>query len=401
MKTYFAGMFLTTGVLAVLGMNVSSQHEVKLPGARSEKLASQFETLQAAVDALPKEGGVVRLPAGKFEISEPLVIRGEDITIEGTGTATHIVNTNTEGQPAIFLSHPDVKNARTDKHNLWRIRLANFRITGNEKSGSGILARRINEIHIDAVTISENGGDGITLDHCYEDPRVSDCLITYNKQVGLNILGCHDIIVSANQFEENNDALHCIDGFNLTMSGNNLDDHLQHGVVIENTYGSVIAANMIEECQRSAIILDRNCYGITVSANVIAHNGGGVDLRDAHGCAISANTFTLMKTDAVRIGPDSGSITVAANHFSNSDIGDGQVRRGTNDLAAAGLVLEGTNHIGISGNGFSGLQSPAIELRGEPSTDILLDGNVFTNVSSQHTDLANPVLGEVIHTPKE
>ena len=87
------------------------------------------------------------------------------------------------------------------------------------------------------------------------------------------------------------------------MSGNNLDDHLQHGVVIENTYGSVIAANMIEECQRSAIILDRNCYGITVSANVIAHNGGGVDLRDAHGCAISANTFTLMKTDAVRIGP--------------------------------------------------------------------------------------------------
>ena len=59
--------------------------------------------------------------------------------------------------------------------------------------------------------------------------------ITYNKAIGLNIIGCHDIVVSANHFEENQDALHCIDAFNLCMTGNNLDDHLGHGVVIENT----------------------------------------------------------------------------------------------------------------------------------------------------------------------
>ena len=53
------------------------------------------------------------------------------------------------------------------------------------------------------------------------------------------------------------------------MSGNNLDNHLGRGVVIENTYGSVVASNMIEECQAEAIVLDRDCYGITLSANVI------------------------------------------------------------------------------------------------------------------------------------
>ena len=78
------------------------------------------------------------------------------------------------------------------------------------------------------------------------------------------------------------------------MTGNGMDDHLGHGVVIENTYGSVVAGNMIEECEGTAIILDRDCYGITLCANVIAHNGGGVDLRDAHGCAVSANTFVLL-----------------------------------------------------------------------------------------------------------
>ena len=82
---------------------------------------------------------------------------------------------------------------------------------------------------------------------------------------------CHDIVVVGNQFEENQDAVVCKDGFNLCMTGNNLDDHLRHGVVIENTYGSVVSGNMIEECNGIAIILDRDCYGITLSSNVIAH----------------------------------------------------------------------------------------------------------------------------------
>ena len=96
----------------------------------------------------------------------------------------------------------------------------------------------------------------------------------------------------------------------------------------------------------------------------------------------------------LRIGPDSGRITVAANNFCNSYIGEGQVKRGTNDLAAAGLVLEGTDNIGIVGNGFSSLESPAIELRGESSTAILLDGNLFTDVTSQHAELKDATHGD-------
>ena len=197
------------------------------------------------------------MPAGEFEIREPLVLRAEDVRLEGAGTATHIKNVNVEGKPALILVHPDGKQSR--KNELWRIHLTGFRITGNEKSGHGIVALGINEIYIEGVTVSYHGGDGIVLDHCYEDPRVCDCLITYNKATGLNLLGCHDIVVASNQFEENFDALRCSDGFNLCMTGNCLDDHLGHGVVIENTYGSVVSGNMIEECNGVAIILDRIC----------------------------------------------------------------------------------------------------------------------------------------------
>jgi parallel beta-helix repeat protein len=364
-----------------------------LPGARSAIDAGQYPTLQAAFDALPESGGVVRIPPGEFEITKPLVIRVDDVCIEGAGTATHIKNLNEEGGSALLIAHPDAEPGRSSQHRLWRVRIANLQITGNEKSGVGIEARLINEVFIQGVTVSRHGSDGILLDYCYEDPRVCDSLITYNRGVGLNLVGCHDIVVASNQFEENQDALHCIDGFNLCMTGNCLDDHLGHGVVIENTYGSVVAGNMIEECKGTAIILDRDCYGITLSANVIAHNGGGIDLRDAHGCAVSANTMTIMATDALRIGPASGRISVGGNSICNSYIGDGQVRRGSNDLLAAGVVLEGARDIGMTGNVFSGVRPKALQLQGEPSRGVTFVGNVVRDAESDHGQLQDAEVG--------
>lgn len=361
---------------------------VILPGARPTIDAAKFPSLQAAFDAVPEGGGLVQLPAGTFEITEPLRIHSEDTCVTGAGTATHIKNLNTDGQPALLVSHLECTDAKTDrKHQLWRIQLTNLRITGNEMSGAGIEARQINEIFLDGVTVSYNGGDGIFLNYCYEDPRITGCLITYNKKVGVNLQGCHDIVVSSCQFEENQDALHCFDGFNLCMTGCCVDDHLGEGVVIENTYGSVLSGNMIEECNGTAVVLDRDCYGITLSANVIAHNGGGIDLRDAHGCAVSANTFTILKTNAVRIGPGSGRITVSANNFSNSYVGDGKVRRGTEDIAAAGLVLEATKDISISGNVFAGLTDKAVTLIGD-SQGIIFANNVLSDVESDLEQLS-------------
>jgi len=369
-----------------------------LPGARPEIDAARFPTLQAAFDALPAEGGAVRLPPGRLEITQPLVLPRGDVLLHGAGAATHIVNLNTDGQPALIIAHPDGEKVTKDNR-LWRVMLSNFRITGNPQSGHGIEAILIEEIFIQGVTVSENGGDGIRLDRCYEDPRVSNCLITYNKGTGLNLLGCHDIVVAANQFEENQDALHCIDSFNLCMTGNCVDDHLGHGVVIENTYGSVVSGNMIEECNGTAVILDRECYGDTISANVIAHNGAGVDLRGAHGCAVSANTFTILKSDALRIGPASGRITVTGNNFSNSHVGGDSVKRQKNDLAAAGMTLEGTADVTISGNLFSSVLPKALELVGDPSRRVVFTSNVLTDVASDHGRLRDSVIGHLVTSP--
>lgn len=383
--------FLTVLVAAIAGIGLfasagGQSGADRLPGASAIVDAAQYPTIQAAIDALPDSGGLLKLPPGTFEIIEPLIVSKADVSIEGCGTATHIKNTNTQGKSALILRHPSEAENRNAE--LWRIRLADFRITGNEKSGHGVEARRINEIFIDGVTVSYHGGDGIRLHYCYEDPRICDSLITYNKATGLNLIGCHDIVVASNQFEENNDALRCYDGFNLCMTGNNLDDHLGHGVVIENTYGSVVSGNMIEECAGAAIVLDRDCYGIALSANVIAHNSsGGIDLKDAHGCAVSANAFTISGKDALTIGPGSGRITVTANNFSDSYIGEGEIKRAPNDRIAGGMVLDGTKDVAVVGNLFSGLKPKALTVKGESTDSVLLCANVLVD---SKTDCGKP-----------
>jgi parallel beta-helix repeat protein len=346
--------------------------------------ASEYPTLQAAFDALPQSGGIVYIPPGDYELTEPLVLRRENTRIEGAGPATHLINKNESGKPALHI-RPD-EYALDDKTRMWRVQLGGFRISGNPKSGPGVHAQGIQELYIHGLSVDHHGDHGIYLENCYEDPRIADSIITYNAKAGLNIEASHDIVVSANQFEENQDGVRCIDSFNLCMNGNILDDHLRHGVVIENTYGSVLSGNMIEECNGTAIILDRNCYGITLSANVIAHElGGGVDLRDAHGCAISANTFVIVHKFSVRVSKDSGRITLSGNNFSNSYLGGGQEKRPFDAErtmqrdAGTGILLESTSNISITGNSFSGLSENAVEALGDCSR-IIISSNLVTDV---------------------
>jgi hypothetical protein len=352
--------------------------------------AGAYDSLQAAFDALPSSGGLVRLPPGRFEIDEPLMLARGDVRLEGSGGATHIVNRNEQGAAALVVQSPkfdpQASSGENRRNSLWRVQLANFRISGNPKSGDGLLARHVDELYIEGLSIDHNGANGIRLVECYEDPRVSDSILTYNGASGLLVEGSHDIIVNANQFEENLDAVRVVDSFNLCMNGNNIDDHLRHGVVVENTYGSVISGNMIEECTGAAIILDRDVYGVTVSANVLAHNnGGGVDLRDAWGSTVSANTFTINPEWSLRIGPESGRITVTGNNFSNSFLGPATKREERYDDEwpqkgyARGVLLDGAGQVSITGNVFGGLIGAAVEGRGSLK-DIVLSANVTADL---------------------
>ena len=354
--------------------------------------ASRFPNLQAAIDAVPESGGEVIIPPGNYELSKPLVLSRQDTHIKGAGTSTHIINRNENGEPALIIRPA---NDSDPKSFIWRIQLSDFRVSGNPGSGDAISFERVNELFLSGLMVDHNGGNGISLTRCPENPRINHCNITYNAKAGIHVVACDDVVISANQFEENQDALQFIDGYNLTMTGNNIDDHLRYGIVVENTYGSVISGNMIEECNSTAVILDRDCYGITLSSNVIADDGSGIELRDACGCTVSANTFVMVFNFSILVGPQSSRNVITGNNFANSYIGDGKTKRpeqvqnfgpvklGMN--GGTGIILNGTSDIAISGNVFGGLFGEAVRAD-EKCSRISVTGNIMTDLGRRSPD---------------
>lgn len=347
--------------------------------------AEEFGSLQAAVEALPDSGAVLELPPGRILLDSTVIVPRGALHIRGSGPSTHLVNRNESGDPALLIRPP--RFGEEESAEIWDVRLSDFRISGNPSSGDGIRIVGVNQLHVEGLTVDHHGRHGLHLIDTYENPRIRGNNITYNDSTGIQIEAGHDLVVADNQFEENRDALRAIDSYNLTMTGNNLDDHLRHGVVIENTYGSVLSGNMIEESQGTAIILDRDCYGITLSANVLAHNfSGGIDLRDAWGIAVSANTFTIDAQYGVQVGPNSGRVTITGNNFSDAHVGPGLKR----DDAAGGVVLDRTEAVTISGNVFSGLTAKAVRTDGSTG-EIVVTGNLITDTPRDSTSGTRPV----------
>ena len=89
--------------------------------------AAKYPSLQAALDAVPKRGGLVKLPPGDFPLAEPLVLRRAETRLVGAGPATHLINRNEAGLPGLIVRPADREANRRSR--LWRVQLANFRVS--------------------------------------------------------------------------------------------------------------------------------------------------------------------------------------------------------------------------------------------------------------------------------
>jgi len=101
-------------LLVVMGL-VCSRIAAAEPAAKQENQpaalidASKYPNLQAAFDALPEAGGVVKLPPGDFKLTEPLVLRRGETRVEGAGAATRLINYNQAGKPALIVRPPNLE----------------------------------------------------------------------------------------------------------------------------------------------------------------------------------------------------------------------------------------------------------------------------------------------------
>lgn len=126
-------IFFAVGAAMLLLRQTQAQRpRPSLAGARAEIDAANYESLQGAIDALPTEGGCVRIPAGRFEIAQPLVLEAGDVLLTGQGTASELVNANQSGKPCLIVRPKNL--AGDPKATLWRVQVAK-RPAGDDPAG--------------------------------------------------------------------------------------------------------------------------------------------------------------------------------------------------------------------------------------------------------------------------
>src|SRR6516165_369007 len=74
---------------------------------------SDGQAIQAALDCLPDAGGEVVLPAGTFEVRQPLVLRRDSQTLRGAGQTTVLRLADDANCPVIIMGDPVNEPART------------------------------------------------------------------------------------------------------------------------------------------------------------------------------------------------------------------------------------------------------------------------------------------------
>jgi parallel beta-helix repeat protein len=247
--------------------------------------AARYPDLQAALDAVPESGGLVRLPPGNFELHRPLLLTRGDTQIEGAGTATHLINRNTAGEPALIIRAAD--RATNRRSRIWRVQVENFRISGNPQSGDGLLLEGVNEVLVHGLSVDHNGGHGISLVDCY----------------------------------------------GITLSANVIAHELGGGVDLRDAWGCTVSANTFVLVQPDSVVVRPDSGRITIAGNNFANSyiggkdrrpaespnpmgrdgGGGVLLQGTRDVVISGNSFSGLGTEAVRAEGACERIIVTSN----------------------------------------------------------------------------------------
>lgn len=333
--------------------------------------AGDYPTIQDAVNALPEEGGTVFIPARTYKIFEPIVITKSDVTLMGAGAGTLLLNINEEGKNTIEILGEKHAEADTRKgKGIWHVQVCNMHLKGNEKCGNGIYAYYVNEISLREMWIDYHGKSGIHLYYCYENPRIADNNIAYNKEKGVYIEGCHDIVISANEMEENGTGVFIKDIFNATITGNNIDDHIDYCIHFVNAAGSIITGNMLENCNKLCVLLDENCDGTVLTGNTF-RQPGDIRIIKNHGVTITGNAFDMTKTTALEI-EESNLITVSGNIFTNGP---------QEKYKVYGIIMKNVNDVSISGNTIVKPEKGGIYLLGDENKYVNITGNTIKNPS--------------------
>jgi polygalacturonase len=238
-----------------------------------QKGATDLE-IQEALDNLPDAGGEVILPAGKFEISEPIVLERDNQTLRGAGAETILFLADNANCPVIVMGEAFNVPTNTVRH----LRVSDLFIDGNrahqqrelwqlEGEGSeirnnGITVQNVSDSAIEHVTCARCRSGGLVTTLGVRRLVVRDFTAFDNKFDGLACYLTEDSTFAKLFLHDN------------TGAGISLDLAFNHNVIED----AVLAANDLGIFMRSSrnnqfkdiSIRDSHNYGVFMAQAIAA-----------------------------------------------------------------------------------------------------------------------------------
>lgn len=268
--------------------------------------------INACIDALGAEGGMVFLPEGVYAITSTITIDANNTALIGGGWGTKL--------DASAWSTSDVINLNGKSY----LYLANFQIEGYDGGGNS------KNLIYDGGTVTNSTFENLWLHHsdymgfqsgsgASDKNTIRNCLIEFNDNDGIRFYGDHWEItgcqlnnnknyaisslsdssfnnISNNQIEGNTLAGIRIDATGNTIDGNFVWGNGEYGIYITSGAHNVISDNFIGNNTRDGIYVTSS-DNATIIGNLLYGNKNGYNdiyLNNSDYATITGNSFDMV-----------------------------------------------------------------------------------------------------------
>lgn len=264
---------------------------VSLPALAVERTVIQLNPgagnreIQAALDRLPAAGGDVVLPAGTFEIREPVVLRRDGLTLRGAGLETILHLADNANCPVIILGEPVNAPTQIIRH----LTVAGFFVDGNRVHQNRELWRETGDG-------SEIRNNGITV-QAVADSVVENVTCARCRSGGLvTTLGVRRLTVRGFEaFDNEFDGLACYLTEDSLFTGLNLHDNPGAGISLDLAFNHNIISNAVLSANDLGIFMrashENKFFGVSIR-NSRNHGVFMADTEDFTGGAVRTAPMT-------------------------------------------------------------------------------------------------------------
>lgn len=330
--------------------------------------------LQSALDALPKEGGTIHIPAGTYNFDKPVtkkLLEGQHLFLVGDGRGSVMNNTSRYGDPLLQITgitgvkRPDL-----------RITIRDLAFVGNHQSGDALIVEWPNDTLIDTCFFLGHGGHTIKLSPWGTNITIRDCWMRDCKR-GVRAEAIHHLTLHGNQTrsltggqEQEEHVYIGPDSREIRIVNNHFAYGFKTAIILDGTAQHVISNNTIEGFNTaieahgvSETEYRDHCRDIAITSNYMKANIGVHLIGECRGFAITGNEFIDNVDAAILIeqAKGAGKHNITANLIRKSVYGGAFFPLSDSSPKQGGIWLGDTENCIVSNNILDGIDpGPAI-----------------------------------------